>query len=148
MEKIDGTTFSCQRSYLSDGDKEGIAALYGPPFHSLEHHFIVVEELLSGNTDKVVLSCTDSLIFYADKACTTRAALQHPREIRIRTTNTVCGSATNWNYSTTSYYWTITIPSGTSAYCLSQWTDVEWYFNSNPYEYDVTTNEVVNYLVP
>ena len=108
----------------------------------------MIEELLSGNTDKVVLSCTDSLIFYADKACTVRSSLQYPRGIRVKTTNTICGSSTNWNYNTSSWYWTVTIPSGTTAYCLSQWTNTEWYVNSDPFDYDVTHNEIVNYLVP
>ena len=45
-------------------------------------------------------------------------------------------------------YWTVTIPAGTISYCLSQWIDTEWYENSNPYDIDITTNEIVNYLAP
>ena len=147
MKKIDGSTFEAQRTHLSDGDKEGIAAVYGPPFHRLESWNTIVEELVSGSTDKLITFNTDSLVFYSDRACTVREALQYPREIRVKTTQTVAGYD-NWNYQSTSWYWTVTIPAGTTAYCLSQWTDTEWYENSNPYYYNITTNEIVNYLAP
>lgn len=106
-----------------------------------------MEELVSGSTDKLIVFNTDSLVFYSDRACTLREALQYPREICIKTTQTVAGY-NNWNYHSTSWYWTVIIPAGTTAYCLSQWTDTEWYENSNPYNYNVTTNEIVNYLAP
>ena len=146
MTKINGTTFSSQRLALSNGDKDGIAAIYGPPFHRLESRYTIIEETINGSTDKLVTYNTDSLVFYADKACSTRAALQYPREVRVKSTQRTAGSSGKYNY--TYSYWTVTIPAGTTSYCLSQWIDTEWYENSNPYDIDVTTNEIVNYLAP
>lgn len=147
MKKTNGTTFDYQRDSLSSGDKDGIAAIYGPPYHRLESRYTILEELVYGTTDKLIVSNTDSLVFYADKACTIRAALQYPREIRVKTTRKTA-NWNNWNYNYTYSYWTVTIPAGTSSYCLSQWIDTEWYEYSNPYNIDITTNEIVNYLAP
>lgn len=147
MRKTDGTTFYHQRDSLSSGDKEGIAAIYGPPYHRLESRYTIIEESVYGTTDKLITANTDSLVFYADKACTIRAALLYPREIRVKTTQKTA-NWNNWNYNYSYSYWTVTIPAGTSSYCLSQWIDTEWYEYSNPYNIDITTNEIVNYLVP
>lgn len=147
IERKDGLSYTAQRDSLSTGDKVGIAAVYGPPYHRLKSSYTILEEVVYGSTDKLICSNTDSLVFYADKACTVRAPLQYPREILVKSTRKTA-NWNNWNYYFTYSYWTVTIPAGTTAYCLKEWIDTEWYEYSNPYNIDITTNEIVNYLVP
>lgn len=145
MRKIDGTTFGSQRESLSDGDKAGIAAIYGPPFHRLESRYSILDEVVGGSTDKLITSNTDSLVFYSDKACTMRAALQYPREIKIKSTHK---TANGGRYYESISYSTVIIPAGTISFFLGQWVDTEWYEYSNPYIIDITTHDIVNYAAP
>lgn len=146
MTKINGNTFSAQRYYLSNGDLDGIAAIYGPPFHRLESHLDeVIAYELGGSTDKLIVDMTDSIVFYQNRECTIRKALDYPRQIRVQTNHRVF--VWNGDNSTYTTYRTIEVPAGVSAIHLDSWRDVEWYEQSNPYQLDMKTNKIVNKLV-
>lgn len=141
MLKLNGDPFY-QGTSLSDGDKKGIRSVYGPPFHRLEHHRLrVVEDEVSGFIETFITENSDSIVFYADKACTIRQSLPYPRRIKIF--RTIC-TDNNLNYSYEYNYYTVTIPSGVSSYCLWNGFNYECYNCSNPSNYRVTTHEIVN----
>ncbi len=146
MTKIDGTTFLAGTG-LSAGDIAGVSSIYGPPFHRLENHLLrVIEDSTPGFAERYITENADSIIFYGDRSCTVRQALTYPRRIRIITTTDINqGSGLEHN----SYASTITIPAGTTAYCLWHGTNSYIYYCSDPsMGYNVTQHEIDNVQVP
>jgi len=140
-KKADGSTFT-QGTVLSIDDIKGIKAIYGPPYHRLESHRLrIVEDEVWGFIETFITEHADSIIFYSDASCTTRESLPFPRKIKVL--RTVCTDY-NLNYHYDYSYLTVTVPAGTSAYCLWQSFNYECYYCSDPYNYRITSHEIVN----
>lgn len=141
MYLIGGGTFN-QGSTLSNKDIEGVNSIYGPPFHRLEHHRLsIIEDGNIGFIEQFITEDADSLVFYADKECTTRQALLYPRRVKVRTrTRTNNG----YNLQDDESYLEFTIPAGTKAYKIWYGYNYECYYNSNPYIINITRKEIVN----
>jgi len=144
MSKIDGSPFY-QGSTLSSHDIEGVSSIYGPPFHRLEHHRLrIIENSVSGNLETYITENSDSIVFYADKNCTTRQALTYPRVLKIqKVISTNQGIEINDVY----YDFSITIPAGTISYPLWHGYNYMCYFCSYPENYHVVENSIINILV-
>ena len=141
MTKLNGDPFN-QGSVLSDDDKKGIRSIYGPPYHRLEHHRLrIVEDSVSGFIETFITEHADSIVFYTDNTCTVRQSLPYPR--RIKVLRTVCTDL-NLNYNYNYSYIYITVPGGVSSYCLWHGFNYECYYCSDPYNYSITSHEIVN----
>lgn len=141
MQKLDGSPFY-QGSILSSGDVAGLTAIYGPPFHRLESHFLgVIQDYYTNTEDVYITEHADSIIFYADKSCTVRQALQYPRKIRIDMRNE---GGQGFDYNTTHTYYTVTIPAGVSAYQLWHGYDYQCYYYGNPYNFMITSLSIIS----
>ncbi len=145
MTKINGDPF-VQGTTLSGSDIAGISSIYGPPYHRLESRLIrVVEDSVSGNIEHYITENADSLVFYADKNCTVRQALQYPRKVGV-----VVNHMYNQGhgYVEDLEYYDVTIPAGTTAYCLRHGYNYYLYFASDPDTgYDVKQYSIRNILV-
>lgn len=140
-KKSDGSAFGPSDS-LTVNDIKGIKSIYGPPFHRLESHRLrVVEDDVWGFIETFITEHADSIIFYSDASCTTREPLPFKR--RIKVLRTEC-TDNNLNYHYDYSYLTVTVPAGTTAYCLWQGFNYECYYCSDPYNYHITTHEIVN----
>ncbi|MBR6305539.1 MAG: hypothetical protein IKR38_02010 [Bacteroidales bacterium] len=146
MTRINGTTFNGGLT-LSSGDIAGIRSIYGPPYHRLErHHIRVVEDSVSGFSERYVLEKADSLVFYADRSCTIRLATSYPRLIGIEST---CEYFATDGLHTESTSGTITVPAGVSSICLQHWYDKYIYYCSDPaVGYEVYNYNIINSHVP
>ena len=144
-KKSDGSPFY-QGSTLSSDDINGIKSIYGPPFHRLEHHRLnIIDNSVNGYWEYYITENADSLIFYSDKECTSRQPLLYPRRVKIK--QTVCtNNGYDLEYNT--YYTTLTIPAGTVAYEIWHGYNYECYCNSDPYNINLTDNEVLIPHVP
>ncbi len=101
MRKLDGSLFY-QGTHLSPIDSTGLTAIYGPPFHRLESHFLgVIQDYYTNTEDIYITENADSIIFYADKGCTVRQALQEPRKSR---SGERCEGGQGFDCSTTHTY--------------------------------------------
>ena len=143
-KKSDGSEFY-QGAVLSSGDINGVKSIYGPPFHRLEHNRLsVVEDDVIQYWENYITEDADSLVFYADKACTIRQALQYPRRVRIKRTER---TNNGYNILENDSFFTLTIPAGTVSYCIWHGFNYECYYSSNPNIIDITSHEVINALV-
>lgn len=141
MLRLNGDPLS-QGDSLSVNDKKGIRAVYGPPYHRLEHHRLrIVEDEVSGYIETFITEHADSIVFYSDKTCTVRQSLPYPR--RIKVLKTICTDE-NLDYNYDYEYVMLTVPAGVSAYCLWHGFNYECYNCSDPYNYRTTTHEIVN----
>lgn len=145
ITKRDGSVYYYNRSYLSHGDVNTVRAMYGPPFHRLEKHEHNVYESYSGYEDISVTEEADSLVFYADRACTTRQALPFPRLIRVESEHTFMCSG---RLVTETTYDSIVVPAGTVSCLLWEGTnEVNQYAGEPQQSYDVTSLYISNYHV-
>lgn len=101
----------------------------------------IVEDDVWGFIETFITEHADSIIFYSDASCTTREPLPFKR--RIKVLRTEC-TDNNLNYHYDYSYLTVTVPAGTTAYCLWQGFNYECYYCSDPYNYHITTHEIVN----
>lgn len=113
IERLDGSTFIGQRSFLAPGDIEGITAIYGPPFTKLD----VVTNVIrhdSGNTYFSFESESDNTIhFYTDQTYKIRTSLIYPRKIRIYYYSADMGGSKTEETE-------VLLPAGTTEYSLGQ----------------------------
>lgn len=145
MTKLNGLKFY-QGLSLSFYDIAGIAAIYGPPFHRLEKHQTLISESYSGYQDYSMMSESDSLVFYADKSCTTRQALVYPRYVQVEYRETF---GEDGHLTTHTSYNTFLVPSGTEAICLWEGINtIELYMGEPQQGYDTMELSITNRLVP
>ena len=146
MTKLSGDSFS-QGTSLSTGDIAGISSIYGPPYHRLEHRFIrVVEDKAYGFAERYITEEADSLVFYADASCTVRQALQYSRNIGVISHHMFNQGSGYEEEDFTNY---ITIPAGTSSYCIRHGYNYFLYYASDSeIGYNVWGYDLVNRLLP
>lgn len=105
----------------------------------------IIDNSVNGYWEYYITENADSLIFYSDKECTSRQPLLYPRRVKIK--QTVCtNNGYDLEYNT--YYTTLTIPAGTVAYEIWHGYNYECYCNSDPYNINLTDNEVLIPHVP
>lgn len=137
----DGLSVPYQRTHLSGGDVQGIAAMYGPPFHKLIVDIDVRKDEVNGLYEIYETEVTYTIKIYADKACTIPASLTHSRNITIYKHHAYYDPDTNRMYDdavTTN----VTLSAGTSSYMVDKVRNIEKYTMSNPDVYDVTTYSI------
>lgn len=144
MTTKDGLYFVGQRTQLSAGDVQGIAAMYGPPFHKLIADVDIRTDEVNGLYETYETEVTYTIQIYEDKACTIPTALTHPRNITMYRHNVYYNPDTNRMYddATTT---NITLSTGTSTYLVERVRNIEKYTMSNPDVYDVTTYSISPY---
>lgn len=138
MTTKDGLYFVGQRRKLSDGDLEGIAAIYGPPFHRLQSREQVIRE--ETTSVKEYRECIREYVIgiYSDWNCTGQSSLKYPRNIKISMTRQVYDSTTG-RIKETNETRQVTLPAGTSSYRVGEAHNIEHYDRGNPVEVNVTT---------
>ena len=141
MTTKDGLYIVGQRTKLSDGDIEGISAIYGPPFHKLNLNQQVIIDEINGQNETFEYVMTYTINIYADKNCTQPIALTYPRPVTIYVNTRIYSPTTNKINETVSSY-NITIPAGSTTYTIGSVHNIERYFMSNPIEYNVTTYSI------
>lgn len=144
MTTKSGLVFEGQRTHLSSGDVQGIAAMYGPPFHKLVADINVITDEVSGLYETYETEVTYTIKIYQDKACTTPTSLTYPRSVTIYKHHVYYNPDTNRmhdNVTTTN----VTLSAGTSTYLVDRVRNIEKYTMSNPDVYDVTTYSVSPY---
>lgn len=143
ITRRDGSTFTENRSYLSNGDIIGIRSIYGPPYHKL----IVEEEIIEDYNDMMTeiyeVEKTFKICFYEDEECTIPATLTYPRNIKLRSYETYC-DVYHRVYEGYSDH-VITIPAGISEYFLETYTHYERYIQSIPYDVNTKRYMTINY---
>lgn len=140
----DGLCVPYQRSHLSGGDVQGIAAMYGPPFHKLIADINVITDEINGLYETYETEVTYTIKIYEDKACTIPASLTYPRSVTIYKHHVYYNPNTNRmhdNVTTTN----VNLSAGTSTYLVDRVRNIEEYTMSNPDVYDVTTYSVSPY---
>lgn len=141
MTTKDDQYFSAQRTHLSDGDLEGIAAIYGPPFHRMNVEMKILREEVDNTKDIYEYVAIFTIGIYEDKACTKTAKLKYPRPVTIykhlqtfdETTKRIKESVTTQK---------ITLPSGCSSYDVATVHNITEYLYGDPVGIDVTTYSV------
>ena len=147
MTKLDGSTFTAQRSYLSTGDLAGISSIYGPPYHRMEISTLnVLQEYEDDITDIYEVEQKAVIYFYSDASCTTRQALLYPRDICLSVYNETCYQYNNHSFGTT--YPCIHVEAGVDSVLVDTYTNYEYYYYSSPYTMDVTYYGIVNWHLP
>ena len=144
MTTKSGLVFEGQRTHLSSGDVQGIAAMYGPPFHKLVADINVITDEVSGLYETYETEVTYTIKIYQDKACTTPTSLTYPRSVTIYKHHVYYNPDTNRmhdNVTTTN----VTLSAGTSTYLVDRVRNIEKYTMSNPDVCDVTTYSVSPY---
>lgn len=137
MTTIDGFTFSSQRSKLSSGDLEGVAAIYGPPFHSLEETTTVLEYSVDATNETYEAEVEYWIEVFEDYDCTVSSTLKYDRPITVYFHNVVYNTDKK-KYVETIDTFNITMYAGENYYYLGKVHNIERYTNSNPDEYDVS----------
>lgn len=142
MKTPEGATWTAQRSYLSPLDVDGVAAIYGPPYHHLEADAYIIQDYVSGIDEVHESDVTYSIQIYSNKQFTQSATLKYARPITVNRTHYYYDSVTNQMHqdNTTLY---ITIPANASYYILGSSHNIERYQMSNPIEVDVTYYSLV-----
>lgn len=146
MTKKNGGSISYNTT-LSSGDIAAISSIYGPPYHRLEHHLIrVVEDSVSGYSERYITEVADSIVFYADKSCLIRTPLVYDRVIGVNTTHCYNnGDGYTEELNTNNY----TVLAGTTAYCLRHGYNYYLYYASDPeIGYDVKEYSLIHNLAP
>ncbi|MGM9781514.1 MAG: M12 family metallopeptidase [Candidatus Cryptobacteroides sp.] len=140
----DGLYIIGQRTHLSSGDVQGVAAMYGPPFHSLFSDINVITDEVNGLTEICETETTYTIRIFEDKDFTVPATLQFPRNVTLYRHRVYYDSIANKlreENSTTN----VTIPAGTSSYVFGTVSSIEEYYMSNPVNYDVTNYSIAEY---
>ena len=138
MTTKDGLYFVGQRRKLSDGDLEGIAAIYGPPFHRLQSREQVIREETTSVKEYREYIREYVIGIYSDWNCTGQSSLKYPRNIKISMTRQVYDSTTG-RIKETNETRQVTLPAGTSSYRVGEAHNIEHYDRGNPVEVNVTT---------
>lgn len=144
MTTKNGLCFTGQRNGLSAGDVQGVAAMYGPPFHKLIADMRVITDEINGIYETYETEIIYTLKIYADKACTTPTSLTYPRNVTIYKDHAFYDDNLGRirNVMTTT---NVTLPAGTSSYAVGYVRNTEQYTMSNAVVYDVTTYSVSPY---
>ncbi len=138
MTTKDGLYIVAQRQTFSDGDLEGIAAIYGPPFHRLQSREQVLREETTSVKEYREYIREYVIGIYSDWNCTRQSSLRYPRSIKITTTRQVYDSTTG-RIKETNETRQVTLPAGTSSYRVGEAHNIEHYDRGNPVEVNVTT---------
>lgn len=138
MTTKDGLYFYGQRTHLSDGDVQGVAAMYGPPFIVLRYDTQVIRDEVNGLDEIYECSVSYMIKVFADKNCTQPTTLEFPRIVTVYEYKRIYDSDSDRVKTTTSHY-NVTLPAGCGSYSIGPVHNIERYHMSDPVELDVTT---------
>lgn len=132
ITKLDGTIYYSNRSYLSQGDIETVAAVYGSPYHTI-HYDLTNESYSNPQTGDIREYYVVSVRFWEDESCTIPAKLKYPRNFGIHYSHQEADHLGLIHSSSSQR--TITVPAGVSSYILGNTyteqdmdgADIRWY---------------------
>lgn len=143
MKTPEGGTWIGQRSYLSDLDVDGVAAIYGPPYHHLNETITVIQDYVYWIDEVYETNVTYTINIYADKQFSQAATLKYPRPIALYRTHQYYEPRDEQIHEEFETIY-ITIPAGASSYSLGTVHNIERYQMSNPVEVEITRYSVQN----
>ena len=139
MTTKEGLYFYAQRTHLSDGDVQGVAAMYGPPFIVLRYDTQVIRDEVNVLDEVYECSVSYTIKVFAGKNGTQPTTLEYPRVVTIYENKRVYDSG---KVKETIRPYNVTLPAGCGSYSIGTVRNIERYYMSDPVEMDVTTYSI------